>query len=63
MQKIKLRAYAGSDGILKLALPVEWTDEELEITVTVKSVNQKQPIAESFQIQMLEKLGFNLMSK
>ncbi len=39
MQSIKLHSHIGADGILHLQLPVEMTDTEIEVTVTVKTVN------------------------
>ncbi len=39
MQSIKLHSHIGADGILHLELPVGMTDTEIEVTVTVKTVN------------------------
>ena len=39
MQSIKLRSRVGADGILHLDVPLEIRDIEIEVTVTVKSVN------------------------
>lgn len=36
MQRITLRAYVGSDGILQLQVPVELKDKDLEVTVIYK---------------------------
>ena len=42
MQSITLHSRVGSDGIVHLEVPVEVTDTELEVTVTVQYVT---PIA------------------
>ncbi len=38
MHNIKLRSHVGSDGILHLDVPVEVTDTDLEVTVTIKPI-------------------------
>ncbi len=42
MQSIKLRSRVGKDGILHLDLPVEMTDTEIEVTVTIQRVTPQQ---------------------
>ncbi len=37
METIKLKTYVGSDGILKLEVPVSVTNQELEVLVVVES--------------------------
>ncbi len=39
MKSIKLRSHIGADGILHLDVPLEIRDTEIEVTVTVESVN------------------------
>lgn len=39
MQSIKIRSRVGADGVLHLDVPLEIRDTEIEVTVTVKSVN------------------------
>lgn len=39
MQSIKMRSRVGNDGILHLDVPLEIRDAEIEVTVTVKSVD------------------------
>ncbi len=36
MQTIKLETYVGSDGVLKLELPLEVSDTDLEVLVVVQ---------------------------
>ncbi len=38
MHSVKLRSRVGSDGVLRLDVPVGLTDAELEVTVTFKKV-------------------------
>ncbi|NET59212.1 MAG: hypothetical protein F6K47_24650 [Symploca sp. SIO2E6] len=38
MASITLRSHVGTDGILRLDLPVGLTDAELEVTVTFKTL-------------------------
>lgn len=38
MTSITLRSHVGTDGILRLDLPVGLTDAELEVTVTFKAL-------------------------
>lgn len=38
MTSITLRSHVGTDGILRLDLPVGLTDAELEVTVTFKTL-------------------------
>ncbi len=39
MQKITLRSHVGDDGILHLDVPVGVHDADLEVTVTIQSVD------------------------
>lgn len=39
MASITLRSHVGTDGILRLDLPVGLTDAELEVTVTFKTLS------------------------
>jgi L-asparaginase/Glu-tRNA(Gln) amidotransferase subunit D len=57
MQPIKLRSHVGEDGILHLDIPVEVTETDLEVIVTVKpassidnATTQKRTHAESRRI-------------
>lgn len=38
MQTIKLRSHVGTDGILKLEVPVGLTETDLEVTLVVQEV-------------------------
>jgi hypothetical protein len=38
MQTVTLRSHVGSDGMLHLDIPSEYTDAELDVTVTVRPV-------------------------
>ncbi|KYC40030.1 hypothetical protein WA1_29170 [Scytonema hofmannii PCC 7110] len=42
MQNIKLRSRVGKDGVLHLDIPVEMTDTEIEVTVTIHRVIPQQ---------------------
>lgn len=42
MQSIKLRSHVGKDGVLHLDIPVEMTDTEIEVTVTIQKVTPQQ---------------------
>lgn len=42
MEAIKLQAHVGSDGILKLEVPVDVTDEDVEIIVTIKPIHKME---------------------
>lgn len=42
MASITLRSHVGTDGILRLDLPVGLTDAELEVTVTFKALSPPQ---------------------
>lgn len=39
MQSIKLQSYVGSDGILKLEIPVDVVDTDLEVLVVVQPIS------------------------
>lgn len=39
MQTITLRSRVGSDGVLHLDIPSDYTDAELDVTVTVRPVH------------------------
>ncbi len=38
MESIALRSHVGSDGILKLEVPTDLTDADVEVTVTLRPV-------------------------
>lgn len=38
MSRIKVRSHVGQDGILHLDIPVEMTDTEIEVTLTIQRV-------------------------
>lgn len=46
MQNIKLNSHVGSDGILHLDVPVDIKDADIEVLVTVKSINPKSNSSE-----------------
>lgn len=43
MQSIKLQSHVGSDGILKLEIPVGLTDADLEVLVVVQPLLVSSP--------------------
>ncbi len=43
MQSITLRSHVGSDGILRLQVPVGITDTEVEVVVTIEPVRTPKP--------------------
>ncbi len=42
MQSINIRSHVGADGILHLDIPIEITNMELEVTVTIQTVAPQQ---------------------
>lgn len=44
MQTIRLKAHVGTDGLLKLEIPLEVADSDLEVEVTISSVDQPAAI-------------------
>lgn len=44
MQSITLHSHVGADGILHLDIPVGLTDAELEVTVTVQTVDSPSEV-------------------
>lgn len=42
MQSIKIRSHVGADGVLHLDIPVEMTNTEIEVTVTIQTVSPQQ---------------------
>lgn len=42
MQSINIRSGVGTDGILHLDIPVEMTNTEIEVTVTIQEVSQQK---------------------
>lgn len=49
MQSINIRSRVGADGILHLDIPVEMTNTEIEVTVTIQAVaSQKRAWMPSF---------------
>lgn len=42
MQSINIRSRVGADGILHLDIPVEMTNTENEVTVTIQEVSQQK---------------------
>ncbi|MCC0179854.1 hypothetical protein I4641_23225 [Waterburya agarophytonicola K14] len=41
MQSIKLNSHIGSDGILRLDIPVDVKNADIEVVVTVKNINSE----------------------
>jgi len=42
MQSINIRSHVGADGILHLDIPIEITNMEIEVTVTIQTVSPQQ---------------------
>lgn len=42
MQSINIRSHVGADGILHLDIPVEMTNTEIEVTVTIQEVSPQK---------------------
>ena len=42
MQKVQVQSHVGADGILHLDIPVSVTDTDLEVTITIKTIETKQ---------------------
>lgn len=53
MSTITIRSHVGADGILKLQLPIEFTDTDIEVTLTVK------PVTPPTAVKTLEELGWS----
>jgi len=42
MQSINIRSHVGADGVLHLDIPVEMTNTEIEVTVTIQEVSPQK---------------------
>ena len=54
MDTIKLMTHVGQDGILKLELPVDVTNRDLEVTVTVTTLEHQSTDANGWPIGYFE---------
>lgn len=44
MKSITAQLHVGADGILRLQMPVNWTDVDLEVTVIMQPIAPARPI-------------------
>jgi hypothetical protein len=53
MSTITIRSHVGADGILKLQLPIGYTDADIEVTLTIK------PVIPPTEVKTPEELGWS----
>jgi hypothetical protein len=57
MQTIKLRSHVGSDGILKLEVPVGLTDTDFEVLVVIETLSKANGVTDP-KAKTPEELGY-----